>query len=47
MRKAIIIIICAMLTMWCMGARAENKMYITIDGQTESMTLAVPRLRRN
>jgi hypothetical protein len=32
--------ICTVLTMWCMGARAENKMYITIDGQTESMTLA-------
>ena len=32
--------ICTVLTMWCMGARAENKMYITIDGQTESVTLA-------
>ena len=27
--------ICAVVTMWCMGARAENKMYITIDGLTE------------
>ena len=27
--------ICAVLTMWCMGARTENKMYITIDGLTE------------
>ena len=32
--------ICTVLTMWSMGARAENKMYITIDGQTESITLA-------
>lgn len=40
MRKGLMTFFCAVLTMWCMGAWAENKMYITIDGQTESITLA-------
>ncbi len=40
MRKGLMTFLCTVLTMWCMGARAENKMYITIDGQTESVTLA-------
>ena len=36
MRKGLMTFICTVLTMWCMGARAENKMYITIDGQRVS-----------